>query len=354
MIRLRFLATAILALVLTGCDPFAAPDSMMDEYVERTARVLGGDAVLSPVPTGVQLPPRRERVRATPSLDVSMLEFLGLYGCDLQYVVGERNSILGRVMHVTSVLDYELRFVRAAEECADQISRPELAKRIAEVAEIKREALPAVVWNAVWGSREIEELLTRSKGLLPVSPDRDVLATLEVGLRTMEHIVRSIEQGETDVNLLPLDAVYQQWLHRPLAGQLLRSAALVAVRLDDTSRLIEARLGDHPVCARPDQRPRAAENMRGMFMSVYVGEVQPYLADLQRTRQALIPPLLYLASRQGVAGVPPVMEAYTRVALRDDVAESVWFQLDRSVARHARAWQELLQQCGMRPGQGAS
>lgn len=336
--------------LLAGCDPFASPDSMMQEYLERTARVLDGEAVRTPVPTLPQLPPRRERLRPMPELDVSLLDFLSLYGCELQHVVGERNSILGRVMHRSGLFAYELRFVQSARECLEEIDSERLATRIAEAVEQKREALPDALWNAIWGVSEIEDFLTRSKGFLPVRHDRDLAAVLSNDLRVLTEAAAKLEREELDVDVQRFDAIYQRWQAYAMAGQLLRSAAMLTARLDDTSRLIEARLGDRPVCVRPDVRPRTAESMQGMFMTVYVAQVQAYLADVQRARRDLVEPLLALA-RLGGEERTPAMAAYARAVLRDDLPGSLWHEFDRAVARHARAWQELLGQCGMRPGQ---
>lgn len=344
------LLSGLVLLVLAGCDPLSQPESMLDEYVVRTARVLDGKAELTPLVPVPQLPRRRERVRDLPPLDVGMLDFLSLYGCELQHVIGERNSIMGRVMHPANVLDYEVRFLRAADECIGEIRSERLAARIAEVAAIKRATLPDVAWNAVWGSSEIEDLLTRSKGPLRIGHDRDMAGTMAADLRALREAVARIERDDLDVDIRALDGVYQRWHARPLAGQAVRSAALVASRLDDASRLIEARLDTRPVCARPDHRPRAAEQMRGMFMTVYVGHVQPYLAEVQRVRQEMMPPLSALANI-GDAGRTPAVAGYARAVLDEGGEDNVWGHFDRAVARHTRAWQDLLGQCGMRPGQ---
>lgn len=345
----RLLVLSCAAALLAGCDPFASPEGLFEEYVERTSRVLDGEAVLTPVPTVEQLPRRRDRVREIAPLDVSMLDFLGLYGCELQHVIGERNSIMGRVMHPATVFDYEVRFLRAADECLGSIDNERLRARIAEVIETKRAQMPEAAWNAVWGTSEIEDFLTRSRGSLAVKPDRDMASTMAADLRALVDVVGRVQRGDLAVDVRALDGVYQRWQSRPLAGQTLRAAVLATTRLDDASRLIEARLGARPVCARPDLRPRAAENMRGMFMSVYIGEVQPYLAEVQRARQELMPPLRELAAIGG-GRVEPVAH-YARLTLGEQDEASLWRRFDLAVARHTRAWQDLLGQCGMRPGQ---
>lgn len=349
----RVLVLFAATVLLPGCDPMGAPESMLDEYVLRVARVLEGDAELTPVPTAPQLPRRRERVRELSQLDIGMLDFLGLYGCELQHVIGERNSVLGRVMHPAGLFDYELRFVRAADECVGEISSERLAQRITEATDIKRADLPDVAWNAIWGSSEIEDFLTRSRGALAIAHDRDMSATMGADLRALEHAIGRIAGGNLDVDVKSFDPVYQRWQSRPLAGQVIRSAILVATRLDDASALIEARLGDRPVCAKPTLRPRRAESMHGMFLSVYVGNVQPYLADVQRVRRDLIPPLQAL-SRIGDSARSPTVAAYARAVLSETDENSVWLAFDDAVKRHTLAWQALLGQCGMRPGQEIS
>lgn len=336
------------ALLLTACDPFAAPESLFDEYVERAARVLDGKARLSPVPVVEPLPRRRERVVDIPPVNLSLLDFLSLYGCELQHVVGERNSIMGRVMHPASVYDYELRFLRAAEACLGMIDNDELAARLREAVGTKRGQLVDAAWNAVWATTEIEDFLTRSRGPLAVAPDRDMAATLAADLQALTAALAVPDGEPPELDFRGFDDVYQRWQSRPMAGQALRAAALASARLDDASALIEARLEGRPVCPRPDVQPRAAENMRGMFLSVYVGRVQPYLAQIQRVRRELIEPLDALARLGG--GRREAVVAYADRVLGDDTPDSLWRRFDASVARHTRAWQELLGQCGMRPG----
>ena len=65
----------------------------------------------------------RERVHEIEPISIGMLDYFGLYGCELQYVVGKRNSSLGRVAHPLTRLDYERRFIIAAETCSETFER---------------------------------------------------------------------------------------------------------------------------------------------------------------------------------------------------------------------------------------
>lgn len=345
---MRALILLVATFVLAGCDPFAQSESMLDEYNRRLARVLEVQPQLTPVPTAPEFPRMRERLRDIEPISVSMLDFLGLYGCELQHVVGERNSTLGRVAHPVSRLDYERRFILAAEECAASIEREALVERLLEVKALKRASLVDAAWNAVWGSREIENHFTRSRGPLPVRMDRNRLSESVQNAKLLEDRIQALVGGDLEQDLAALDGVYQRWLNDALAGQGLRSAILVATRLDDATRLIEQRLGERPLCLQ-GRANRQAEIMRNMFGSVYAAEVQPYLADVQRVRRELFPPLAALATL-GNRGASDTFDRYVSAVLDESSEHNHWQAFDQAVARHTSAWQALLGQCGMRPG----
>jgi hypothetical protein len=345
---MRALVPVLVVILIAGCDPFAQPESMLDEYNRRLARVLDVEPELTPVPAAPGLPRLRERVREIEPISIGMLDFLGLYGCELQFVVGERNSSMGRVAHPLTRLDYERRFIIAADACLETLERETLAERLVEATMQKRESLPDAAWNAVWGSREIENHFTRTRGALPVRLNRDRLSVSVQNAILLEHRIRNLLEGDLEQDLAALDSVYQRWLNDPAAGQALRSAILVATRLNDASRMIEQRLDERPLC--PSGRPnRQAEIMRNMLDSFYAAEVQPYLANVQHVRRELLPPLRAMAA-MGMESPGEDFSRYVASVLDDDGEHSHWQRFDQSIARHTTAWQALLDQCGMRLG----
>lgn len=343
--------TAWVAISLSACAPFSQPDSLFDEYVRRVARVLEGEAVLAAPGLPPELPRRRERLRAIAPMEVSLLDFLGLYGCELQHVVGERNSSLGKVMHPASLLDYELRLLVSAEACRAQLEDGRIKAKLGEVIAHKRIVLPDAVWNAVWMSPEVENLFTRSRGALAVDLDLNAVSEMAQALEQLVAALERIEAGDLAVDFKAFDSLYQRWQSQPMVGQLLQSAVLATQRLEETALIVESRLGDRPLCFK-GQGNRQADTMRSMFLSVYVGHVQPYLATVQRSRQALLPPLQALAELPGA--VPSgAVERYAAQVLSEQGDDNIWTTFDHAVLRHTRAWQKLLEQCGMRPGQTA-
>ncbi|MEP3561102.1 MAG: DUF3080 family protein, partial [Marinobacter sp.] len=82
---------------------------------------------------------------------------------------------------------------------------------------------------------------------------------------------------------------------------------------------------------------------------IYIGEVQPYMSAVSRARDSLILGFARLAEQQkGV--MPDTFERWYRRHLSEDSGDSLWRELDRAMMRHTRHWQDLLAQCGLRPG----
>ncbi|GGY64837.1 hypothetical protein GCM10007071_09410 [Marinobacter zhanjiangensis] len=335
-----------MTLALAGCNPFSAPESMMDEYVERTARVLDQSYQLTPIPATDPLPRRRERVLDMPAVELGMLDFLSLFGCELQVVAGERASVLGRVMQPANRLRYEVRFINAAQECLPEIDDKELRSDVAKAVESKRKSLPVAIWNATWGVEEIEGLFTRTEGLYPLAPGAGT-ANLSTDLESLNAMLMPLWQGHTDVSLEQLGAIHQQWQSHQAAGQLILAARMLITRLDDTSDVIESRLNGRPLCldGKPNNQSDIVQNT---FFSVFIERVQPYLARVRRGRDDIIRPLEELAEQQKTV-MPEAFGSWYGQYLKLD-GDSLWARLDASQQRHVELWQRQLEQCGLRPG----
>lgn len=337
------------ALFLAGCNPFDEAQPLMDEYVERLGRVLDTDPQFTDLQTAPVLPRRRERVLAMPELELGMLDFLSLYGCDLQFIVGEKNSIMGKVMQPLNRLRYELRFIASAERCLQTSvddDDEELKEILQQAADSKRESLPIAVWNATWGVEEVETLFTTSKGFYPVIAEGS-LSDLGREAEQLQRATQRLLNGELDLNLDFAGTVHQRWQAEYRAGQLINSALLVSARLANGTEVIQRRLAQRPLClnGKPNNQSTIVHDM---FFSIYIGKVQPYLADMRRARTELMEPLAELARTQ-VKVMPDSFRVWQARALPAG-PESVWADLDQAVMDHTRSWQQLLEQCGLRPG----
>lgn len=345
----RLLCATFLALTLVGCDSFSEAEPMMAEYLDRLGRVLDtSPAEIGSLTAAMPLPRRRERLLVMPELGLGMLDFLSLYRCELQYVVGEKNSVMGRVMQPVNRLRYEIRFIRAAEDCLPEIEDPELRRTVQAAAASKRNSLPLAVWNATWGTEEIERLLTLSKGYYPVAEGSGVISDLVLDLGQLNGIVESLNDERLGASLADLGAIHQRWQAEFRAGQLINSARLLIATLNAGTQTLQARLDERPLClnGKPNNQSTIVRNF---FFGIYIEKVQPYMSDVSRARHQLIGELARLAEQQSSV-MPESFRPWYQRYLSENSQSSLWKELDEAVARHTRHWQELLGQCGLRPG----
>lgn len=319
---------------------------MMDEYVERVGRVLDVEPAFSEIPPAKQIPRRRHRVLPMPELELSMLDFLSLYACELQYVVGEKNSVMGKVMQPLNRLRYEVRFIQSAGECLKTVEDEDLQGVLKEAIRSKRESLPVAIWNATWGAEEVETLFSLAKGYYPVEAAGPVSDLSREAHQLNKSVAQLLEQN-LEVDLGFWGQVHQRWQAEYRAGQLINSAHLVTTRLEDATRVMEQRLENRPLClnGRPNNQ---SEIVQSMFFSVYIGKIQPYLADLRRARTDLIEPLSELAGMQ-TSHMPVHFQQWYELTLAPEGSNSLWAKLDKAVTGHTKGWQALLEQCGLRP-----
>jgi len=340
-----------LTIIVSGCDPFANPDTMMNEYLSRLGRVLEVEVQPTAVKSVMLLPRKRDRRVEVPDIDINMLDFFSLYGCELQVVVGERNSILGRLMSPLNRLRYDLRFIAAAQQCLPSINKPQLKTRLQQAIEQKQTLLAMTSWNAVWAGEAMAELLTLSKGYFSTQNNADeALGQLVSDLKLTRDKVKQLVNAEQSVKLDEMSDIQQKWTFGHQAGQLLNSARLLTSRLDDATALIEQRLHAKPLCylSKPTQQ---AKRMKGVFFHVYIGRIQPYVSDVSRAGKHVFKLLDQIATLQ-FQTMPESFKTYYRQILDRDNVKGIWQQFDGAVKRHTKSWQALLNQCGMQPMAG--
>lgn len=340
----------LLIAATTACDPMAEPDSMMEAYLERLARVLELHTTPSETMQVMTFPrPRDRRVDIAP-IEINMLEFLSLYGCELQVVIGERNSIMGRVMTPLNQLRYQIRFINKAGQCLPKVEKQALRQQLQQAIEQKKATLPAYFWNAVWADEPMASLMTRSKGLFETKKDNAKLGQLKTDLDHVMTVLQQIESGPVDSELTTMGEIQQRWVFSHTPGQLINSARLLTTRLNDATALIEQRLHGKPLCYlnKPNMQ---SDRVKGVFFNIYIGRVQPYISRVSRAGEQIFSRLAALADSQQSL-IPESFRPFYRQVLDVEQAGSLWATFDDAVTRHTESWKKLLGQCGMQPMAG--
>lgn len=319
-------------LACAGCDARRRLPRPLVDYLDaveaHTARVDDGPAVLDGLPR-----PRARRIDIPdgPTLDVR--GFLGVHGCGLGAVVGQRNNALGRVMTHSQRALYTLRFMAVAEGCLPAVEPP-LRDTLEAALAHKRRYLPADVFNAVWAGREMAILFSVADGPFDAGA-ADRAARSVSALSDVAVALRAREAADLEGALGPLH-------HLRVAGAALR-------------RLEHARYTLASVTARLDGLPASAcpahgAPLRAVFDRHYVARVQPLLAENDRGIRPLLTGLerLYRHTTAGLDPPPALVDFHRRYLLEDGGLRSGYRAALRA---HAAAWRRLFARCGL-PGVG--
>jgi hypothetical protein len=340
----------ITALSLGACTPADDGLALQADYLKRLSNTLdveAAQALDSIELSRYRMPPRRERLIDIPELRISLLELLvEVRRCPaLQQQISLRNNSLGKQLTPSSRLAYEGDLLRGIDACIEYArgqDQPELSGTLEQLAQDKRAQLPAVFWNALNASPEVERYLRFSNHALPTVPGEDDDA--------LDALAQLASIGNALPTALPpsakqLDPLFFALHASDQGGQLISSLASLTHTLDQGSQMLVSRQQQRPLCptGKATERGRIAQNI---FVKYYAGSLQPYLAQVDQRAQAWSSSLRSLSS---VAQVPVATRQYLD-SLSDQEA-SLWADFQQATARHVRSWQDLLNSCGLAPGQ---
>ena len=330
-------------LMLSGCNPFSQPESLTEAYLTRLARVLDHDISIDTINPPPAFPRPKDRRFELEPFKVNMLQFFSLFGCKLHVLAGEKNSILGKVMTPATRLDYELRFLKAAQTCLEQTRQePELQTVIKEVVKHKQDQLPHVAWNAVWNTSEIANYMSYATSYFPIPAKPNISQAQALKKLNVELSKLLALDYSADMSVL-LELQYQ-WQYDSGAGQLLKTIHMLTERFNQANQIMAKRL-KKPICFQQKTNPKA-ERMKNFFFTVYIGKVQPYVAHVHQNGALLLEQLQELAS---FTSAPSIVFNQYQQSLLSTGLNSNWNEFDSAVMQHTKHWQALLEQCGMRP-----
>jgi len=346
----RCLLILIAALCLGACTPADEGLALQADYLQRLSNALDVDSAADFAPAELlryRLPARRERLLEIPELRISLLDLLveARHCPALQQQISLRNNSLGKQLTPSSRLAYEGDLLRGIDNCIEHLRQQNqqgLRSTLEQLAEEKRAQLPAVFWNALNASPEVERYLRFAEQTLPLRPHEDSaaidalgqLAAIGNGLPT--RLPPTAEQ---------LDPLFFALHASEQGGQLISSLASLTHTLNQGSRMLENRQQQRPLCptGRATERGRIVQNI---FVKYYAGSLQPYLAQVHQRGQQWRDNLRTLSR---VAESPEASRQYLESLSAAD--HSLWAAFEQATARHVQSWQSLLNSCGLAPGQ---
>ncbi|WP_108125030.1 DUF3080 family protein [Saccharospirillum mangrovi] len=328
----RIATVLILTMALVGCERSA--ESLLDDYVSRVARVL--DAERPPLqPLSLPAYPQpRAILQYPPDIRLDLLDAWALRGCEVFVLIGERNSILGKLADPLIRLDYERRLLDFLPTCLnsdielDAELRTELEAALAQ----KRATFNQHLWNATLANPDYTGYWTN--GSTAIAPHDNIDANgYAANQQALAALVANPHDSELDDWLTTMQLTTQY----PMGGHSLQSMRLAVQYLQQAETMLQDAAADQRLCPMGPAM-KEFDYARNVMVNVFVGEVQPWLGEVDRR---------FLAGYDSLAMMQSVS------ALNSDPMASYIFLLEEfhqqyraTIRQQVRAWEHLLERCG--------
>lgn len=350
------LAALLLALLASGCSKNDARD-MLETYTSRVGNAIEQDIetdfeqALSARPA---FPPRRQRLIEIPEIREGLIDVLDFRHCDLLHSIAQRNTSLGRLAPGSQRLIYELEMLPALKRCQETLidlndeDLDELKGRLDRIIKLKQRSFPGLLWNALYTSEEMEQQFALN--VPPLSLDTETAPTPPQ--EALDHFIELASLAakpnwKTPGFATDLESDFESLYRSQFGAQWITSLTLLTHTLAATADAIDQRLARRPVCFK--QRPNnQAQIIRNVFQTFYAGQFQPYLSRVERQGRAWREAQIKIIDQ---LPAPTAATRYFSATLSQDNPDSLWRQYLQARDRHTQAWQRLLRQCGMMPGQ---
>ena len=287
-----------------------------------------------------KLPPYAMKQQELAQFDIGLLEFLSLQQCDLGILVGKKNSVLGKVMPNSQRFLYEVRVIKALNEC-----EPEsvvLRSKLSQVAVTKRAELAKAYANAIYNSQETDVFYSVSNGYLPLSENQSGFQSLRISLDKLAQLGHMLEVKKSAAFIVG-SGVLNDFEHHfknihdsEYAGRLLRSLIILTDYLNAIADNLSVLDTSPAFCRGP------IVFLKQKFKTHYVEKIQPYMARVNSTAYEV---LASLSSMQSGAAKPSAdLVSFLRQFSMEET-DQIWSLYQESAQNHARQWNRLLRSC---------
>lgn len=298
------LSRCLLGLViLTGCSAPDTGPAYLDNYTKRLSTATG-EAL--PAYGLLIAPPRVSDAAIAPipidNSSINIVDFLSLADCELQVNIGRRNSLLGRHASPSQQLLLDLEFLALAPTCIKTLSEAgesTLASSLEVISQNKQDQLPPRIFNALFTEGEWRDFWRLPPALesYPDNAGGDLLDSLN----WLDRQVQAWLSGEQTADAQELER-HLAVLRTGDGGYLLLAAAVQARELERASAALRQR--ERPLCPG-GSATEAARIVERVVLKYFIGDVQPWLANLNRREHEILTIVRSLESQLGDTLTPP-------------------------------------------------
>ncbi|RUO81416.1 hypothetical protein CWI84_01260 [Idiomarina tyrosinivorans] len=339
-----WLATLLLAIALTGCQPNREISETWQTYQSRLANTL---AITTPPSTEFnqnrwRYPARRELFQALPPVTMNFLDSFRLGHCRAAQLLAKRNSALGKLQQG---VDGYLHSVQLIESLAACVAEGDLDRDVASdlraVIAAKRQQREQALANALATDDALRYALTpATTGLVQL--DRAALQPEAAALKNIVSQLQASLRGDVADDAEQWNQRLKTLAQQRYLPQLWHSAIVLTERINALTPQL-TQISELAGCTHKGQ-PKRATVARTLFLKFFSAGVQKQSAELVYQLNVIAPSLAQL---QQLSNQPKLMQHIQRL---QHLAEA----LTAANRAHVQPWQQFFADCGFTPGQSGA
>lgn len=322
-------------LLIGGCDSGRSAEGLLEDYLVRLGRVLAQEVPPVERRPALRLPPMRELQVVVEPLSIDLLDYWAFRECGLAPLLGERNSVLGRVMVPSQALHMDGRLIRQLAYCEAMIDDEELLALTRELLTQKQAQWPQRYWNATIASPELRQFWSYASEPLPPN-GAESFRTATAAMAFLVALPTAI-YGEKWPVRDTMEMHYQQLESYELGGRLLLSLQLARDYLLVANLMLDAAIAQNSLCPYGLQ-PRELSYARNVMSQRFAGTVQPWLATLNRHANAVLTAYDALIAAQAP-------ELQPRIAPFQASTKRLFEEFKEANRAHVERWKMLFTNC---------
>ncbi|MGY0580476.1 MAG: DUF3080 family protein [Paraglaciecola chathamensis] len=333
----RFLVAVIMLLVVTGCERNQVTDTL-SEYQQRMANVLDTsfDAAMTsssaPLVT-LHYPNKRELTNRIKSTQLDVKAFYSLKQCDLNVLIAQRNTPLGRTQLPSVRYIYEREVLASLSRCKTLM--PQHSELLDKWLEYKQLTLPLVWANLVQTSDEtINAFSSNSDFFVSATPTQ-----LHETQSALSYLLALNDSDNSLANSSALESNLDLLSKAHLPARTWRTQAVLQNELNKTTQWLKKQ-NLHALC--PDGKAsQKIKYLKNVFTLFFIEKIQPIGSELNRVHYALMP--FYSALSQHPRLAAPFRQ-YINTHGNDG-----FDGYQNAIKNHVQFWQTLFKHCGISP-----
>ncbi|MFN3899595.1 MAG: DUF3080 family protein [Alishewanella aestuarii] len=319
----------VLALLLSGCSDSAGVATLRD-YQQRLNRVLELDSAKPQLPAAAALPAKSALQQPLPDLRIDLLDAFATRRCGLDQLIAERNSSLGKVFTASKRLHYELRFLATLELCLTEAWDEPLKSQLSQVYQQKQQTIGIALSNMLQTDDTLRKTWLGSNKALTPGSDNGFTASLGA-LQQLLELKQAIDREDWySASRIDPEAALASLYRSDFFPQLQFSLRYANSWFNAVNPQL---LSLAPASLCPRGQSEQLTILTTVFRKYFIGEVQAYLAKLNRYQQQSWPLIAELYQDSPL--LPVLQQRYQQPAT----------ELQQQLLQHVGWYQQLNQLC---------